>query len=418
MKQTFQLGALSAANIALGLAFQWIVFTHLGPGVETDALFAGMTIPLLVLSVVNGSLTHVLVPLLAGNNQDRIHRDTWSFLVLISVLFTVLSTILYVSSPWWVPLTVPGFSQEGKALTIHLSQIQLLAMVFTGTTSVQSAAYHARQKFIWAETVPFLANLLTLLLLVLALPRYGVSAAAWLSVFRMATQTILLSPCLYGKINPDLKSQSIKLAWTRIKPLMLGTAFYKTDTLVDRYLLSSVSSGGLSLYYLAQQIYGAASQIINRALATPLVPTLSNLHKKGDSSGFKKLYHRRMIQVGLLSILGILTFVFFGRLILSPLVEYGKLSFANLELLWLIMLLMVGQFAIGNLGMIMTSMLYSVGDTRLPTLSGAISYIIGTFIKIVLFNLLGLPGLALGVTTYYLVSLIIMSFKMAQMKYA
>ena len=59
MKQAIQLGTLSAANIGVAFLFQWYVLTHLGPGIETDALFAGMTLPQLVLAVISGSLMHV-----------------------------------------------------------------------------------------------------------------------------------------------------------------------------------------------------------------------------------------------------------------------------------------------------------------------------------------------------------------------
>ena len=72
MKQAIQLGTLSAANIGIAFLFQWYVLTQLGPGIETDALFAGMTLPQLVLTVISGSLMHVLVPLLAGEDQDRL----------------------------------------------------------------------------------------------------------------------------------------------------------------------------------------------------------------------------------------------------------------------------------------------------------------------------------------------------------
>ena len=66
MKQAMQLGTLSAASIGVAFLFQWYVLTQLGPGMETDAFFAGMTLPQLVLAVISGSLMHVLVPLTSG----------------------------------------------------------------------------------------------------------------------------------------------------------------------------------------------------------------------------------------------------------------------------------------------------------------------------------------------------------------
>ena len=417
MKQAIQLGTLSAANIGVAFLFQWYVLTQLGPGIETDALFAGMTLPQLVLAVISGSLMHVLVPLLAGEDQDRLRHDAWGFLVLVSGLFGVLATVLYATAPWWIPLTVPGFDAAGKALTVELTRIQLIGMVFAAVNGVQWAAYHAKQQFVWAEFTPILVSAFALLLLIWALPRYGVVAAAWISTLRMGLQTLLLAPGMGRPVWPDLKSPAISAAWQRIKPLLLGTAYYKTDPLVDRFLLSTAGSGSLSLYYLAQQIYGAVTQVINKAIAAPLVPILSKLHKAGNFKDFQRVYHRKLLQVGMLSLIGLAVLSLFGQELLSMLIGYGKLSAQNLEILWLVMLLMSGQFAIGNIGMIMTSMFYSVGDTKSPTVVGVVSYTLGIILKIGMFYVAHLPGLALGVTLYFLTSLLLMTKKIRDKKY-
>ena len=417
MKQTVQLGILAAVNIGVAFLFQWYILTQLGAGMETDALFAGMTLPQLVLAVISGSLMHVLVPLLAGEDEDLLRHDAWGFIVLVGGLFGLLSTILYVTAPWWIPLTVPGFSDEGRALTIKLTRIQLIGMVFTAVNGVQWAAYHARQQFVWAEFTPILSSVSGMLLLILTLPTYGVAAAACISTLRMGLQTLLLVPGMGKPVWPDINSPAIRTAWQRIKPLLLGTAYYKTDPMVDRFLLSTASSGSLSLYYLAQQIYGAASQVINKAIAAPLVPLLSKLHKAGDQDGFRRTYYRKLIQVGSISFLGILALGLFGRIMLTQLFGHGRLGNSDLNLLWLIMLFMSGQFVIGNLGMVMTSMFYSLGDTRSPTTAGAVSYSLGVVIKVIMFYVMGVLGLAIAVSIYFLIALYLMSRKVSENQY-
>jgi peptidoglycan biosynthesis protein MviN/MurJ (putative lipid II flippase) len=78
---------------------------------------------------------------------------------------------------------------------------------------------------------------------------------------------------------------------------------------------------------------------------------------------------------------------------------------------------MSGQFVIGNLGMVMTSMFYAVGDTKSPTIVGIYAYTFGIFFKISLFYWMGNLGLALGVSIYFLISLILMQNKIAEKKY-
>lgn len=405
MKQTIQLGTLSAANIGIAFLFQWYVLTQLGPGMDTDALFASMTFPQLVLAVISGSLMHVMVPLLAGEAEDRIRHDTWGFFVLVGGLFSLLAAILYVTASWWVPLTVPGFDEAEKALTIELTRIQLTGMVFAAINGVQWAAYHGRQKFVWAEFSPILASALALVLLIWALPRYGVIAAAWISTLRMALQTLLLAPGMGKPVWPDLSSPAISVAWQRIKPLLLGTAYYKTDPLVDRFLLSTAGSGSLSLYYLAQQIYGAASQVLNKAIATPLVPLLSKLHKASDRDGFRRAYHRKLWQVGVISLAGLLVLGLFGQPMLDLLVGHGNVSAANVEELWWIMIWLVGMFIGGAIGQISSSLFYACGDTTTLVRISMISYTVFILCKVAAFYFWGVIGLAIATSIYYITNL-------------
>ncbi len=405
MKQTIQLGTLSAANIGIAFLFQWYVLTQLGPGMETDALFAGMTLPQLVLAVISGSLMHVLVPLLAGEDEDRLRHDAWGFFVLVGGLFGLLATILYVTAPWWIPLTVPGFNEAGKVLTVELTRIQMIGMVFAAINGVQWATYHARQQFVWAEFTPILASAFALLLLIWALPRYGVVAAAWISTLRMALQTLLLAPSMGQPVWPDLRSPAISTAWQRIKPLLLGTAYYKTDPLVDRFLLSIASSGSLSLYYLAQQIYGAVNQVLNKAISAPLVPLLSKLHKAGDRDGFRRAYHRKLLQVAALSFAGLLVVGLFGQTMLDLLVGHGNVSAANVEELWWIMIWLGGVFVGGGAGQICSSSFYACGDTITPTRMSMLTYTAYIPGKVAAFYLWGVTGLAIATSIYYMTNL-------------
>jgi putative peptidoglycan lipid II flippase len=410
MRQPLLLGVLAASNIGIAFLYQWYVLVQLGPGLETDALFAGMTVPQLALAVVSGSLMHVLVPLLAGEPADRFRHDAWGFFVLVGTLFAALALLLYVFAPYWVPLTVPGFSDVGKELTVHLTRIQLIGMVFTALSGVQGAVYHARQRFVWVELAPLLTGTLGLVPLVVFLPEYGVEAAAWITTLRFVFQTLLQMPGMGRWTMPDLKSRTVQDAWKRIKPLLWGTAYYKADPLVDRFLLSMSGNGNLSLFYLAQQIYGAGAGVVSKAVAAPLVPRLSLLHKAGDHPAFRHAYRRKLWQVGLLTGGLLLIVVAFGDSLLRLLVGHGAVTEANVRTLWLIMLGLGGMFVGGAMGAITTSSFYARGDTRLPTRLGMITYTIYIPIKVIAYSLGGVLALAISVSAFYLINLVLQYF--------
>src|SRR6185436_535139 len=149
MKQTLTLACLAGSNILVTLIFQWYVITQLGVGIETDALFAGMAVPQLILMVVSSSLTQVLVPMLATEDESAFRSNAWGFFLGISGIFAALALALFLSAGIWVPWLVPGFSKAGQLLTISLTRIQLISMVFTASVSVLWSVYRAQQRFIW-----------------------------------------------------------------------------------------------------------------------------------------------------------------------------------------------------------------------------------------------------------------------------
>jgi len=405
MKQTIHLGVLSVINIGIAFLYQWYVITQLGPGVETDALFAGMTIPQLVLVVISGSLMHALVPILSGESEESLKQGAWSFITLIGGSFSILAFLVFIAAPYWVPFTIPGFSERGIELTVELTRIQLIGMVFSAINGVQWSAYHAKRQFIWAEFTPLITGVVCFPLLIWALPRFGVVAAAWIFVLRLAIQTLLLAPGMGLPVRPDFKSDMVVQAWQRIKPLLLGTAYYKTDPLVDRFLLSMAGSGSLSLYYLAQQLYSAASQVLSKAITAPMVPQLSRLHKSGNDVEYRRIYYRKLLQMGIISLVGLLFLGVLGWDILNLLFGYGKLSDSKVTELWWIMVWLGGVFVGGVIGQIASSSFYACGDTKTPTRLSIATYTVYIPCKVLVFYQWGVMGLAIVTSLYYLVNL-------------
>lgn len=401
MKLPLSLGALSGANLVLVFLFQAFVLVIVGPGVETDALFAGMALPQLVLAVISGSLMHVLVPYLAGEEENRIQQDTWGIFIVVGVAFGFLSVALYIFAPFWVPWIVPGFSQAGKTLTVLLTRIQLIGVVFTALTGVLWAVYHARQRFLWAESSPLLPNLLGLGCLIWALPRFGITAVAWILVLRTLLHLLLLLPGLPAYRKPNWRSPNLSVVWRRIKPLLLGSAYYKTDLLVDRFLSSMAPAGGLSLLYLAQQVYGAANEIINKAIAAPMVPLLAGQAKSGNWTQFHGTYRKRLLWMCILTGGGYVALLLGGKYFLKILIGHGGVTEHNIALLQSILICLGGIFIGGALGQILSTAFYALTDTITPTKIGAVVFTLGIALKIFGFFLFGILGIAIGSSLHY-----------------
>jgi putative peptidoglycan lipid II flippase len=405
MRLSLTLAVLACSNILLTLLAQWFVITHLGVGIQTDAFFAAMTVPQLILSVVSSSLTHVLVPLLATENEQAFQQNAWGFFAGVTALFSLLAVVLLISSRFWVPLMFPGFSSTGLELTITLTRIQLITMVLTASVAVLWSVYHARQRFVWAELSPVLANLVALVLIVMLLPVYGVVAAVWIIALRTLLQMVLLVPGLGRPVWVNRRSATFTEAWKRIRPLLMGTTYYRMDPIVDRYLSSLAPAGGLSLLYIAQQLYGVANVVIEKAVTAPMVPQLAQFARQEDWLSFRSGFRRRLLYVTAITLAGFLLFVAVGEPVLALLIGRGGITADNIHSLWLIMIALVGFLIGGSAGQVTATTFYAMGDTRTPTRMSVVTFSIYVPAKIIAFIYYGLTGLAVVTSAYLFLNL-------------
>lgn len=407
MKQTVTLAGLAATNILVTLLLQWYVVTALGVGAETDALFASMALPQLILSIVSSSLTHVLVPLLTAESEKTFQENAWTFFLSISGLFTILALVLGAAAGYWVSWLFPGFSMAGQGLAVKLTRIQLTSMVFTASVSVLWSVSYAQQKFIWVELSPVIAGCVALFVMARTLPQFGITAAAWAIVLRTAMQVVLLLPGLGWPRRTRWRSPAMKEAWRRLRPLLLGASYYRTDSLIDRFLSSMTGAGGLSLLYISQQMYGVANFVLEKAITAPMVPSLAQKAKVGDWVTLRKAFRRRLTWMGLLTIAGYGVFFLSGESALTLLIGHGGVTQDNVHSLWVMMIALAGFLIGGAMGQITSATFYAMGDTRTPTRLSVISYTVYVPFKFLAFTRYGLLGLAVVTTIYYFLNLVV-----------
>ena len=410
MRQTVALGVIATANTVAAFLTQWLVFVRLGAGASTDALLAGSIVPNLVLAVIVGALIHVLVPLFTDEPDARFRGDGWDLLLVGTTLLAALTLILYVCAPAWVRLTAPGLIKH-HALALELTRIQLLALPFCAAWGVLWSATQARRRFLWAEGSALLANAASLVLLVVWLERGGgVVAGAWAANARVVFQVVLLLPVLGRFVRlPVARARATRTeAWRRIRPLLLGTAYYNLDTVVDRCIAGMAPAGGLSLLFLGQQIFSAALNIVSKVCINPLVPALAAHVKTGDHAAFTRTAARGGRAVIFVSAGGFLALLTFGDPLLNLLIGYGRITPDNVHLLWRTMVLAGGLWLVGPLGRLIAATFLARGETKTPSLLNAVAFTAGAPLKIALFWVAGLSGLAIAISLYQLLALVLL----------
>jgi Uncharacterized membrane protein, putative virulence factor len=398
------LGAIAGINILITFGYQWYVLTTVGPGPSTDALFAGMMVPQLVLVIVSGSLNYVLVPLLAVEEGEARERLAWTYAQGIGAGCLVLVFVLMLGAPVWVPLTVPGFSPAAAHLAVRLTRVQLFGVAFTAVTGVEWALHHARQEFVRAEGSGVVASLAGLAFIVYALPRMGITAAAWGTLVRSGLQMLILLPGMGRYRTPQWNHPGLRVGLRRTAPLTGGQVYYKSDGLLDRFFASLAPAGILSLYHVSQQLYASASMVLNRAIVAPVVPRLSRLASLNEWPAFVAVVRRRLLVMLGVTLAGSVGLALVGRPILGLIFHHGEFTPDRIDHLWSLLLLLSGVWLGGTAGQILSTSFYAQGDTRTPTQVGIIGFTLAIGLKLFAFRHYGIEGLALAASAYYLLN--------------
>jgi putative peptidoglycan lipid II flippase len=406
-KKFVSLGFIVTVNLVIQFLFQWYIITSLGAGVDTDALFGAMALPQFILVVLSGSLTMVLIPMIAKYKGQEFLEESWNYFQAVGLFFIGIALFLLVTTQWWVGWILPGFKESNFQLIINLARIQLIAMVFSALLSVAWAIHSAKGNFFTIEYTSIAANIIALILLIIFIKPMGVYAVAWISVFRIILQVSFLMRIMGPYRRPNFGSSSYKESWKKVKPLMAGNAYYKTDTLVDRYLTSTGFSGELTILNLAQQLYTIANSVVTKIFANTMVPDLARLHNARQETEFYRFFNKRIVITAIIVIIFFILIVVAGYPILLFVFKYKKISEADISQLWYLMIYLGGYWIAGTLGAVTSNYFYSRGNTKTPTIIGVIVFTLYLPLKILVYKKFKLSGLAIIISIYMLLILFI-----------
>jgi len=170
---------------------------------------------------------------------------------------------------------------------------------------------------------------------------------------------------------------------------------------VDRALLTNSPPGVLTLFYLAQQVFGALSQVASGSFLAHVLTRMSQRAQTDGPSSVWRSARPELVRsvVGGLGLLAVSLFVVASAPHLPGIDPYvERIDVATLLTL---MLALSGVLIFGLTGAVLSSCFYARGDTITPSIVAVVGFAGAIGLKVVGFGLSGALGLALANSLYF-----------------
>ena len=398
MKTSLKLSLLAGFNLLATFGFNALVLLEEGPSGKADAFFASLIIPQFITSIIGTLVNAVFVPMLAG--KDHLTLSKCGTLLRCALAIHAPLTLALISfASHWVPVIIPGFEQERLDLTVSLSRVQSVSILFLGLASVFTATMQAQNRFALVEAAFLLPNWAALLLLAPILRHGGIEGASYLMVGRSALSAALLATCMRWRIWHPYNADFARQVFRRSYPLLLGAIYYKTATIANGVLASMAPQGHLSTLHIAERTCAAVNEILRRSVAVPAVAALANAFKAGNTIQFRQLYWTRLLTVSALST-AFYVAVLGTALLAQPHLSspqdrqdlvMGTHTFASLG----------GYLVGGAAGLVLAGAWHARGMSKTTAFVGAAAFTVGLALRFVLGIVWGVPGIGLSISIHY-----------------
>lgn len=301
LRATGIVSLLTMASRVLGLLRDIVLAQFFGAGLASDAFFVAFKIPNFLRRLfAEGAFAQAFVPVLA---EYRATKDQAAVRALIASTTGLLSTVLgfltllcVLGSPYLVWVFAPGFHQspEKMALTAELLRWTFPYLFFIANVALAASVLNAYGHFATPAAAPILLNVVLIGSALLA-PGFEepILVMGWGVLVAGVVQWALQLPALWRRhllVRPrwDWQHPGVRRIGQLMIPALFGVSVSQINLLLDTVLASFLQSGSVSWLYYADRLMELPLGVFGIAIATVILPRLSQEHAAADQASFAK----------------------------------------------------------------------------------------------------------------------------------
>ncbi len=273
-----------------------------------DTFNAANNLPDVLFALISGgALAMAFIPLLTEYLTTKDRAAAWDlFSRVANVAFLVTGSIAVIIAIFAQPIVdaeigiAPGFGQEQRTLLAELMRLNLVGTIIFSISGLVMASLQANQHFVFPAMAPSMYNIGQIFGAIFLVPRFGIHGLVYGVIIGAAMHLLIQVPMLFKfgfRWTPalDLRHTGLIEALKLMAPRLLTMGGIQIIVLARDNLASRLDQVGAvtSLTY-GWMIMQVPETILGTAIATAMLPTLSELAARGDWHEFRATIERAL----------------------------------------------------------------------------------------------------------------------------
>ncbi len=286
----------------LGLARDIVIARFFASGFEADAFFVAFKIPNFMRRLfAEGAFSQAFVPVLTEYKNKQPIEVTKAFVGAVmgtlGVFLFVIVLIGVLCAPLLVSVFAAGFYDQPEKfnLTADLLRLTFPYIFLISMTALAGGILNTWKQFAVPAFTPVLLNV-SLIGCILYLTPYldiPIHALGWGVLLAGVLQLAFQLPFLYKlgllpKPRWAWKDRGVKKVVKLMAPIIFGSSVAQINLLFDTFIASFLVTGSVAWLYYADRLLEFPLGVFGIALATVVLPYLSESHVKKESVDFKR----------------------------------------------------------------------------------------------------------------------------------
>lgn len=397
IKSTISVGSMTLLSRVLGLARDIVIARFFSASDAADAFFVAFKIPNFLRRLfAEGAFSLAFVPVLSeyrshyswAQTRDLIDRvaGTMGFILLLLSIFGVIA------SPLVIAVFAAGFIDQPDKfeLTADMLRLTFPYILLISMTAMAGGILNTWKHFAVPAFTPVLLNLSMIGCAVWLSPRLDVpiTALAWGVLLAGIIQLLFQLPFLYRlgllpRPRWGWRHPGVQKIVTLMIPALFGSSVAQINLLFDTFIASFLVTGSVAWLYYADRLLEFPLGVFGIALATVVLPNLSQAHYRTGDDSFNQTLHWAIQLALVIALPATIGLFVLAQPILATLFQYGAFA-ANDSLMSAYSLM---AYSLGLPAFVLIKILangfYARQDTKTPVHIGIQSMFINMALNVV-----------------------------------